>query len=122
MIKDGRTNTSRICTSDTPGAKLARLHYKILRTQESSALAEVTLDTGRHHQIRVQMAHIGCPIIKDTKYNLWYLNSRLIFHQPAAILNIAYSPELLSILLPLPLPFPDIFPKSLPESSLSCQN
>ncbi len=72
MIKDGRANTSRICTSDTPGAKLARLHYKILRTQESSALAEVILGTGRHHQIRVQMAHIGCPIIGDTKYNPAY--------------------------------------------------
>lgn len=69
MVKDGRTNTSRICTPDTPGAKLARLHYKILRTQDSSALAEITLDTGRHHQIRVQMAQIGCPIIGDTKYN-----------------------------------------------------
>lgn len=69
MVKDGRANTSRICTPDTPGAKLARLHYRILRTQNSSALAEIILDTGRHHQIRVQMAHIGCPIIGDTKYN-----------------------------------------------------
>lgn len=69
MVKDGRTNTSRICTPDTPGARPARLHYKIMGTQDSSALAEITLDTGRHHQIRVQMAHIGCPIIGDTKYN-----------------------------------------------------
>lgn len=68
LVKDGRTNTSRVCTPDTPGAKPARLHYKVVRTRESMALAEITLDTGRHHQIRVQMARIGCPILGDTKY------------------------------------------------------
>lgn len=68
LVKDGRTNTSRICTPDTPGARLARLHYKVLRTQDDCALAEITLDTGRHHQIRVQMAHIGCSVVGDKKY------------------------------------------------------
>ena len=68
LVKDGRTNTSRVCTSDTPGAKPARLHYHVLRTRDSLALAEIILDTGRHHQIRVQMAHIGCPIAGDAKY------------------------------------------------------
>ncbi len=68
MVKDGRVNVSRVCTPDTPGARLARLHYRIIDTEGSSALAEITLGTGRHHQIRVQMAHIGCPIIGDTKY------------------------------------------------------
>lgn len=68
LVKDGRTNTSRICTPDTPGAKPARLHYQVLRTRDSQALAEILLDTGRHHQIRVQMAHIGCPIAGDAKY------------------------------------------------------
>lgn len=68
MVKDGRTNTSRICTPNTPGAKAARLRYKVLRTCGSQALAEITLDTGRHHQIRVQMAQIGCPIAGDAKY------------------------------------------------------
>lgn len=68
MIKDGRTNTSRICTPDTPGSKSARLHYKILQKNGGLAIAEIQLDTGRHHQIRVQMAHIGCPIVGDRKY------------------------------------------------------
>lgn len=68
MVKDGRTNTSHICTPDTPGAKSARLHYKILQKNNSFAIAEIQLDTGRHHQIRVQMAHIGCPIVGDRKY------------------------------------------------------
>lgn len=68
MVKDGRANTSRICTADTPGAKEARLHYKIIKKSENSAIADITLDTGRHHQIRVQMANLECPILGDTKY------------------------------------------------------
>lgn len=78
MVKDGRTNTSRICTKDTAQAKKAVLHYRIIpRTEEFSfltsfpaelPLAAIQLDTGRHHQIRVQMAHMGCPIAGDQKY------------------------------------------------------
>lgn len=85
LVKDSRTNTSRICTPDTPGAKPARLYYKVLTEntqffhfghnnteldpEASPTLLEIHLDTGRHHQIRVQLAGIGCPIVGDTKYN-----------------------------------------------------
>ena len=68
LVKDGRTNTSRICTEETPGAKVARLSYHIAKTTAEFSLAEIHLDTGRHHQIRVQMAHLGCPIAGDRKY------------------------------------------------------
>ncbi len=68
MIRDGRTNTSRICAKDVPGAKEARLHYKIIKKDDLTAIADISLDTGRHHQIRVQMAHLGCPILGDIKY------------------------------------------------------
>ena len=68
LIKDNKTNTSRICTQNTPGSKVARLHYKLIQKWSHSSLAEITLDTGRHHQIRVQMAHLGCPIQGDVKY------------------------------------------------------
>lgn len=110
MVKDGRSNVSRICTPDTPGAKIARLRYKVLRTQESLALAEITLDTGRHHQIRVQMSHIGCPILGDAKYapvnshtdippsnQLRLYAVRLSFRHPAtdAPLSFTYAPKLL---------------------------
>lgn len=70
LVKDGRNNTAQVCTSDTPGAKKARLHYKIIDTclAPACSLAEITLETGRHHQIRVQMAHMGTPIAGDRKY------------------------------------------------------
>ncbi len=68
LVRDGRTNTSSVCTADTEGAKKARLHYTIVRTIGEQAVAEIVLDTGRHHQIRVQMSAIGCPIVGDTKY------------------------------------------------------
>ena len=68
MVKNGRTNVSRICAKDTPGAKIARLHYRVSEIREPFSVAEIKLDTGRHHQIRVQMAHIGCPVAGDKKY------------------------------------------------------
>ena len=72
MVKDGRTNTSRICDKSTPGAKSARLHYRIEKifkdSDPAASLVKIKLDTGRHHQIRVQMAHIGCPLVGDRKY------------------------------------------------------
>lgn len=74
LIKDNRANVSRVCSKDTPGAKVARLHYKVTRT-EQTASGEILshlmihLDTGRHHQIRVQMSHAGCPLVGDRKYN-----------------------------------------------------
>ncbi len=55
---------ARVVGKDHPGAKLALLHYKLLE----EGLVEVNLVTGRYHQIRVQLAAIGCPIRGDSKY------------------------------------------------------
>lgn len=49
-------------------AKEARLHYRVIATTERYALLEVRLFTGRHHQIRCQLSHIGLPIKGDLKY------------------------------------------------------
>lgn len=72
LVKDGRTNTSRVCGKNTPGAKHAKLHYRVEEicrdTEPVTSLVHIRLDTGRHHQIRVQMAHLGCPLAGDRKY------------------------------------------------------
>ena len=69
LVKDGRTNTSRVCNKEEKDAKKAVLSYEVIEKQEEKTLVKVKLDTGRHHQIRVQMANMGCPIWGDTKYN-----------------------------------------------------
>ncbi|MBQ9661239.1 MAG: RluA family pseudouridine synthase [Bacteroidales bacterium] len=51
-----------------PDAKLARLDYRYLRSTDRYHLVEVDLLTGRHHQIRCQLAHLGCPVKGDLKY------------------------------------------------------
>lgn len=70
LLKDGRTNTSSIVPEGTKGAKRAELRYRIIAETPGYALAEIDLLTGRHHQIRVQMAGAGMPLAGDRKYNL----------------------------------------------------
>ena len=50
------------------GTKPARLHYRTMEVNEHGALLEVKPSTGRFHQIRAQLSHIGCPILGDEKY------------------------------------------------------
>ena len=81
MVKDGRTNTSRICSKNTPHAKRAELSYETIEVKEDAdgnALSTVIvhLKTGRHHQIRVQMAHAGAPLWGDNKYNPYFVQKK----------------------------------------------
>lgn len=69
LLRDGRTNTSKVVPEGTKGAKRARLTYKVEREMEENSLVKVQLETGRHHQIRVQMAYAGHPLAGDKKYN-----------------------------------------------------
>lgn len=65
LLKDGKTNTSKVVKENVPGAKKATLHYK----KKDEHTIEIELVTGRHHQIRVQCAYAGMPLKGDTKYN-----------------------------------------------------
>ena len=69
LLKDGRTNTSSVVAKGVRDAKRSELNYKVLKSGETTTLIEVELLTGRHHQIRVQMANAGWPLYGDTKYN-----------------------------------------------------
>lgn len=69
LAKDGRTNTSSVVPKETKDAKRAELNYQVLKEGKTTALVQIGLITGRHHQIRVQMANAGWPLYGDTKYN-----------------------------------------------------
>lgn len=68
LTKDGKNNTSFVVPKETKGAKRAELWYKVLQQKENKSLLCIDLKTGRHHQIRVQLSHMGCPIYGDSKY------------------------------------------------------
>ena len=63
-----RQNKSYAHNREVPGAKKAVLSYKVRSMSDNYMLLEVRLMTGRHHQIRCQLAHMGCPIKGDLKY------------------------------------------------------
>lgn len=72
LKKDSRSNTSFVAAQGEAQAKKAELLYQVLETQARQErvqnLVRIELLTGRHHQIRVQMAHLGTPLAGDLKY------------------------------------------------------
>lgn len=68
LTRNEKQNKSYAWPSPRPDAKEAALRYRFLESTEHYHLVEVELLTGRHHQIRCQMAAIGCPIKGDLKY------------------------------------------------------
>lgn len=63
-----RRNSSRIVDGPTETSREARLSFRVLEVRSGRSLVEVNLETGRHHQIRVQMADMGCPVLGDLRY------------------------------------------------------
>ena len=54
---------------ETPRTRFAVTHYRVMKKGKTTTLVELTLETGRRHQIRVQLQEAGCPIVGDKKYN-----------------------------------------------------
>lgn len=68
LKKNEDKNKTFISSVDVGGAQEAILHYEIEKTNGKYSLLKITLETGRPHQIRAQLAAIGCPIVGDVKY------------------------------------------------------
>lgn len=70
LLQDRRTNLSRVVPQGTPGAKEARLRWRLVKRfpENGFSLMEIEIFTGRHHQIRVQMSNAGMPLLGDAKY------------------------------------------------------
>lgn len=68
IVRNEKQNKSYAHDHEVPGAKRALLSYRIIGKTDRYMLLEIHLMTGRHHQIRCQLAHMGCPIRGDLKY------------------------------------------------------
>lgn len=77
LKKDEKTNMVKVVTQTETGAKKAELEYQVLDTKGDLSLLEVTLKTGRSHQIRVQLSAKNIPIYGDQKYNTKTKGKRL---------------------------------------------
>ncbi|MGN0153979.1 MAG: RluA family pseudouridine synthase [Lachnospiraceae bacterium] len=87
LLKDGKTNTTKVVRKGTKGAKKAVLEYEVLDVFETDdgilSYVLIELLTGRHHQIRVQMAARGAGIYGDTKYNPLFTKTKKKYQQIA---------------------------------------
>lgn len=68
LVRNEKQNKSYVAKPGKKDAKLAVLTYSTIATSDNYTLLEIQLETGRHHQIRCQLAAIGCPIKGDLKY------------------------------------------------------
>lgn len=75
LKKNPKNNKSTVFKKEAKGSKKAILHYKTIKNLENYSLLEINLETGRHHQIRVQLSNIGSFIKGDLKYGSKRSNS-----------------------------------------------
>ena len=104
LKKDEKTNTVQIVPQLETGAKKAELTYNVIDSTDKLSLVKCHLYTGRSHQIRVQMAGIGCPVFGDVKYkgnivsgwNMALWSYKLCFEHPISkqpMTFVCYPPE-----------------------------
>jgi len=105
LKKNPKNNKSTAYKKETEGAKKAVLHFKIIKELNTYYLLEVHLETGRHHQIRCQLANIGCPIKGDLKYGFDRSNKNGGIHLHAKKIEFSHpvSKENIKIEAPLPI-------------------
>lgn len=95
---------SLVVTQGTLNAKLCRLHYRLLKHDEKDALMEITLETGRYHQIRAQLSASRHPIVGDFKYKSResYLPNAIALHHAKLQFPHPTLKKLIDIQAPLP--------------------
>lgn len=90
LYKNQEKNRSFVIKKQKKGAQLAELSYKIIGKSKHFNLLEVKPKTGRHHQIRVQLSSIGCPIKGDIKYGFKRSNLDRSIHLHARAISFAH--------------------------------
>jgi 23S rRNA pseudouridine1911/1915/1917 synthase len=113
LIKDERTNVVATANPQTPGAQRAGVQYRILDRQRRSMKVELRPSTGRGHQLRVQLASRGLPIVGDRKYGarstLIALDGqpRIALHARSLRFKHPTRPEFLTLEAPFPADWPE---------------
>jgi 23S rRNA pseudouridine1911/1915/1917 synthase len=104
MKKTGATNKMQLFDQPTPGAQEARLAFEVIAKSDQFHLLKIDLQTGRQHQIRAQLAAIGCPIKGDNKYGYKRSNEDRSIHLHAWQLEFVdpANGELLHFEAPIP--------------------
>lgn len=104
LKKNPKNNKSTTFSTEKEGSKKAILHYKLIKKLDNYSLLEIYLETGRHHQIRCQLASIGCPIKGDLKYGFPRSNADGGIHLHAKKIEFIHpvSNQTISIVAPLP--------------------
>lgn len=104
LVRNEKSNTSRAHAKEVPNSKKASLEYKVIKTLNSYTALEILLHTGRHHQIRAQLAAIGSSIKGDLKYGADRSNADGGIHLHARRLKFTHpvSKETISIVAPVP--------------------
>ena len=102
--RNEKNNTSKAHINEVPDSKLASLEYKIIKELTNYTALEIELHTGRHHQIRTQLAAIGSPIKGDLKYGFDRSNPDGGIHLHARKLCFTHpvSREEITIIAPTP--------------------
>mgnify|MGYP006430275495 FL=1 len=104
LKKNPKNNKSTVFTKETDASKKAILHYLVIKKLDNYSLLEIDLETGRHHQIRAQLAYIGSPIKGDLKYGASRSNKDGSIHLHARKISFTHpvSKENISVLAPIP--------------------
>ena len=104
LLRNEKQNKSIVVKPDTKDAKRAVLSYKVIAQSARYNLLEINLETGRHHQIRCQLAAIGCPIKGDLKYGAKRSNpdGGISLHARQIEFVHPVSKQLISITAPVP--------------------
>jgi 23S rRNA pseudouridine1911/1915/1917 synthase len=104
VIKDEQKNFTSVFDTEVPGSLDAELSYEVVKTEGDFSLLKINLATGRSHQIRAQLAHIGCPIVGDIKYGAKKALPDQSLKLIATELRFATATEDKEIVLAVPLP------------------
>lgn len=104
LVRNEKQNKSYVYSEEKPNSKLAKLKYKQILQSDRYALLEVALETGRHHQIRAQLANLGCIIKGDLKYGANRSNpdGSISLHARSLQFQHPVSDEKIEIIAPVP--------------------